>query len=180
MNLIVAVDNKWGIGRQDRLLFRISDDLKRFRSLTLGKTVILGRRTLQTFPGGRPLDKRTNIILTRSADFSAEPAIICHSVRELAKAIDDMKSENIFVIGGAMVYRQLLPYCQYAYVTKIDAEGDADCVLTDLDSDPDWLLESCEQYHTDQAWSESAQQPISLNYSFCLYRQLKPRVLIDD
>lgn len=179
MNLIVAVDKKWGIGRQDRLLFRISDDLKRFRSLTLGKTVILGRRTLQTFPGGQPLDKRTNIILTRSADFSAEPAIICHSTGELAKAVDGMTSDNIFVIGGSMVYRQLLPYCQYAYVTKIDAEGEADCFLTNLDSDPDWQLISSEQHQTDQAWSESARQMICLNYSFCLYRHLKPKVLTD-
>ncbi|HAL74657.1 MAG TPA: hypothetical protein DCM45_06170 [Clostridiales bacterium] len=79
-----------------------------------------------------------------------------------------------------MVYRQLLPYCQYAYVTKIDAEDLADSAITNLDCDSGWQLVSCEQHHTDQAWSESAQEPVSLNFSFCLYRQIAPKVFSDD
>ena len=179
MNLIVAVDRNWGIGRQDQLLFRISDDMKRFRSLTLGKVVILGRRTLQAFPGCRPLEKRMNIVLTRRACYAAEPAIICHSLEELGTQVRDMPDDDLFVIGGATVYRQLLPFCKYAYVTKIDSLGEADCFFPDLDADPEWELVSCESGHSDHARADGMDEPISLDYSFCLYRQASPRVLAD-
>jgi len=179
MNLIVAVDKNWGIGRQDHLLFRISADMKRFRALTLGKTVILGRRTLQTFPGGQPLEKRTNIVLTRSASFTADPAIVCHSLKELSALVCDLDTDDLFVIGGATVYRQLLPYCHLAYVTKIDGCGDADCTFPDLDIQPGWELISSESGHTDHARTEDENHPVSLDYSFCLYRQTEPRMISD-
>ena len=110
MDLIVAVDKNWGIGRQDDLLFRISEDMKRFRALTIGKTVILGRKTLQSFPSGRPLQKRTNIVMTRSDNFEAEPAVICHSLTQLREQLRDLPENEVFVIGGASLYEQLMPF----------------------------------------------------------------------
>lgn len=180
MNLIVAVDKNWGIGRQDRLLFRISEDMKRFRALTLGKTVVLGRRTLQTFPGGRPLDNRTNIILTQNPEYNADSAIICHSLSSLGALIRDLESDDVLVIGGASVYNQLLPYCREAFVTKIDGDVEADCFFPNLDELDGWELISCESRYADQAWQNGSEQPVSLAYAFCTYRQADPRELPHD
>lgn len=174
MNLIVAVDSNWGIGRQDRLLFRISEDMKHFRALTLGKTVVLGRRTLQTFPGGRPLEKRTNIVMTRSASFRAEPALVCHSLEELQSCLQGRNDDDVFVIGGASVYRQLLPFCRLAYVTKIHRGAEADCHFADLDSHPGWEMMSREDFHTSDGQITDVAAPASLDYSFCIYRQANP------
>ena len=142
MNLVVNVTKNWGIGYQNQLLVSISQDLRRFRSLTEGKTVILGRKTLETFPGRRPLKNRTNIIMSTNRDFSAEGARTVHGVEELKKAIENLPSENIFVIGGASVYEELLPYCHRAYVTMTDVILPADRFFPDLDRLPDWKRES--------------------------------------
>ena len=140
MNLIVAVDRHWGIGLENDLLFRIKADLRHFRSLTLGKTVVLGRKTLETFPEGKPLPGRTNIILTRQNDFSAEGSIICHNLDELWTVLAGLDPDEVFIIGGASVYHNLLPYCHRAYVTWIDATVDADCHFPDLSRQPGWQL----------------------------------------
>ena len=117
MNLIVAVDQNWAIGKDGDQLVYLKEDLKRFRTLTSGHTVILGRKTLATFPGGRPLKNRRNLILSRNPHFQAERAEVFPSVEELVKQADG----DAFVIGGASVYEQLLPYCDTAYITKIHA-----------------------------------------------------------
>ena len=117
MELIVNVTENWGIGCKDRLLVAISADLKRFRALTTGKTVILGRRTLATFPGGRPLKNRENIVLTRDPAFSAEGALAAHDLAELFALLRGKNTDDVCVIGGASVYEQLLPYCARARVT---------------------------------------------------------------
>lgn len=175
MNLIVAVDSNWGIGYQDRLLFRIPEDLQRFKTLTVGKTVILGRRTLETLPGGRPLRERTSIILTRSADYLADPAIICHSLAELRQILGQTPADAVFVIGGSSVFRQLLPFCRLAYVTKVAAQRPADSFFPDLDHLPGWELLEHQEYQTAAARIIGEPELCRLSYSFCLYRQIQPR-----
>ena len=115
MVAIVAVDARWGIGRDNGLLFHISDDLKRFRALTEGKTVLMGRKTLQSLPGGRGLPRRRNVVLTGDEDFRAENAEVVHSAAEAVW----VAGEDAWVIGGESVYRQLLPLCERVYVTRI-------------------------------------------------------------
>ena len=134
MTVIVAVDQNWAIGKDGDQLVYLSEDLKRFKSLTTGHPVILGRKTLATFPGERPLKGRRNLILSRSAGFAPEGAEVFSDVEALRAAAP----EDSFVIGGASVYRQLLPWCDTAYVTKIDRTFPADCYFPDLDQDPAW------------------------------------------
>ena len=134
MNVIVAVDQNWAIGKDGDQLVYLSEDLKRFKSLTTGHPVILGRKTLATFPGGRPLKGRRKLILSRNTDFAPEGAEVFSDVETLRAAAP----EDAFVIGGASVYRQLLPWCDTAYVTKIDRTFPADCYFPDLEQDPAW------------------------------------------
>ena len=145
MNLIVAVDQNWAIGKDGDQLVYLKEDLKRFRTLTSGHTVILGRKTLATFPGGRPLKNRRNLILSRNPQFQAEGAEVFSSVEELVKQADG----DAFVIGGASVYEQLLPYCHTAYITKIHAGFPADTYFPNLDQSGEWEVseesESLEQ-----------------------------------
>ena len=145
MNLIVAVDQNWAIGKDGDQLVYLKEDLKRFRTLTSGHTVILGRKTLATFPGGRPLKNRRNLILSRNPQFQAEGAEVFSSVEELVKQADG----DAFVIGGASVYEQLRPYCDTAYVTKIHAGFPADTYFPNLDQSGEWEVseesESLEQ-----------------------------------
>lgn len=137
MNLIVAVDRNWAIGKDGDQLAYISQDLKRFKALTAGHSVILGRRTLATFPGGRPLKGRRNLILSRSPDFAPEGAEVFPNLDSLLKAA----RSDAFVIGGASVYAALLDRCDTAYVTKIDrAFPGADCFFPDLDARPEWTV----------------------------------------
>ena len=137
MNVIAVVDADWGIGKDGDQLIYIPGDLKRFRDLTLGHPVILGRKTLATFPGGRPLKGRRNLILSRNPAFSPEGAEVYSDLEHLlAKA-----PEDAFVIGGASVYQALLERCDTAYITKIDHTFPADCWFPNLDADPSWKAE---------------------------------------
>lgn len=140
MNLIVAVDSNWAIGNKDKLLISIPNDHKHFREETTGKVVILGRKTLQTFPQGLPLKNRTNIILSRNKDYSVKDAVVVHSLEELFKELKQYDSEDVYVIGGESIYRQLLPYCDTAHVTKIDHAYQADTYFPNLDQDPEWEI----------------------------------------
>ena len=137
MTAIVCVSKSWGIGRDGALLFRISADLKRFKALTVGKTVILGRKTLDTFPGGKPLKDRRNIVLSRR-ELDIPGAEIAHSFEEAAA----LGGDDAIVIGGASVYMALLSRCDRVYVTKVDAAPDADSFFPDLDDNPDWRVAS--------------------------------------
>lgn len=136
MNAIVAVDQNWAIGKDGDQLCYISADLKRFKELTLGHPVILGRKTLSTFPGGRPLKGRRNLVLSRDPEFQAEGAEVYHDVESLLS----QAPEDSFVIGGESVYRSLLPYCETVYVTKIMSTFPADTWFPDLDADPAWRV----------------------------------------
>lgn len=140
MNLIAAVDSNWAIGNKERLLVSIPNDHKHFREETTGKVVVLGRKTLQTFPQGLPLKNRTNIILSRDRDYKVKDALVVHSVEELLEELKKYHSDDVYVIGGESIYRQLLPYCRTAHVTKIDHAYEADAYFPDLDSDPEWEI----------------------------------------
>lgn len=147
MNVIVAVDENWGIGKDGDQLVYLSQDLKRFKALTTGHPVILGRKTLATFPGGRPLKGRRNLILSRDPAFAPEGAEVFRDLEALRSAV----SEDAFVIGGASVYEQLLPWCDTAYVTRIHAAFPADVVFPNLDRVPvgNWRKRS-------RPWSRTA------------------------
>lgn len=138
MKLIVAVSENWGIGKDGGLLFSIPKDMKFFRETTMGKTVILGRKNLESFPGAKPLPKRTNIILTKNKDFTAEGAIVCTSIDEVLELPYD--KDDMFVIGGEEIYRQMLPYCDVCYVTKVKETADADRFMVNLDLLPEWEI----------------------------------------
>lgn len=140
MNLIVAADSNWAIGNKDKLLISIPNDQKHFREETTGKVVVLGRKTLQTFPQGLPLKNRTNIILSRNPSYTVKGATVVHSLEELLEELKKYNTEDVYVIGGESVYRMLLPYCDTAHVTRIDHEYQADTYFPDLDKDPDWEI----------------------------------------
>ena len=136
MYLIAAVDQNWAIGCQNKLLARLSPDLKRFKALTLGHPVLLGRKTLETFPGGKPLPGRQNYILSTNPDYKVEKALVLHSLEEARTSCP----ADTFVIGGAQVYRAALDWCDTAYITKIHASFTADAWMPDLDALPEWEL----------------------------------------
>lgn len=135
---IAAVSENWGIGKNNDLLFNIPEDKKFFRRTTLGHTVVMGRKTLQSLPNGKPFKDRNNIILSRDSSFTCEGAEICESIEEVLELIKD--KEKVFIVGGGEIYRDMLPYCDNAIITKVDAKPDADVFFPDLDSDPSWLL----------------------------------------
>jgi dihydrofolate reductase len=163
MNLIVAVDKHWAIGYQNKLLVRIPADQRFFRDETMNKAVIMGRKTLESFPGGQPLKQRLNVVITSDSDYKVKDALVVHSMEEALEAVKDYRSEDVFVIGGASIYKQMLDLCDIAHVTKIDYEYIADTYFPDLDERKDWVLaeESEEQTYYD------------LTYTFCRYEKRK-------
>lgn len=136
MNAIVAVDENWAIGWQGDQLAYLKEDLRRFKELTMGHPVILGRKTLATFPGGRPLKGRENLILSANPDFAVEGARVFHSLDELL----EYAPEDSFVIGGGSVYAALLPYCDTVYVTRLHRTYQADVWFPDLDAMNGWHI----------------------------------------
>ena len=163
MNVIVAVDENWAIGYKDELLVSIPNDHKMFREMTTGKVVVLGRKTLSTFPQGRPLKNRTNIILSTQPDYAVEGALVAHSLEEFLQLAESYDTEDIFIIGGGSIYRQLLPYCDTVHVTKIDHAYQADTYFPNLDDDPEWEItaDSDEQTYFD------------ITYRFVKYERVK-------
>ncbi len=140
MNLIAAVDNNWAIGFQNSLLVRIPEDQKWFRETTTGKAVIMGRKTLESFPNKAPLKNRTNIVITKDMDYKVDGAIVVHSIEDAIEAAKDFSDEDIFVIGGESIYRQMLPYCNVAHITKIDYAYQADAYFPNLDKEEGWVI----------------------------------------
>ena len=140
MNLIVAVDENWAIGNKNELLIRIPADHKMFRQETTGKVIVLGRKTLETFPQGLPLKNRTNIILSSNPEYKVKDAAVVHSVEELLKELEQYNTEDVYIVGGESIYRQMLPYCAVAHVTKIDYAYTADAFFPDLDKMPEWKI----------------------------------------
>lgn len=140
MIAIAAVAENWGLGKNGQLLFSLPADMRRFRALTSYHTVVMGRKTLESLPGGRPLPKRRNIVLTSRTE-PIEGAETVHSVDELLSLVADEPAEEVYVIGGAQVYAQLLPHCERVLLTKVDAARSADAFFPDLDADPCWQAE---------------------------------------
>lgn len=154
MNMIVAVDNNWAIGNKGELLIRIPNDHKFFREETTGKVVVLGRKTLDTFPQGLPLKNRTNIILSANPDYKVKDAVVVHNIEELLEELENYDSKDVYIIGGESIYRQMLPYCDVAHVTKIDHSYQADAFFPNLDEMPGWEVtaDSEEQTYFDIAY----------------------------
>ena len=140
MKCIAAVDNNWAIGFNGKLLVSIPNDQKMFRNETKGKVVVLGRKTLETFPNGLPLAGRDNIILTHDRDYSAGSAIIAHDDDELFDLLKNYDPGDVYIIGGDSVYRRYYRYCDTAIITKIEQNYESDAFFPNLDEDPDWEL----------------------------------------
>ena len=155
MNLIAAVDNNWAIGNKGQLLVRIPADHGMFRQETLGKVIVYGRKTLETFPMAQPLDRRTNIVLSKNPNYKVNNALVVHSIDELLEELKQYPSEDIYIIGGESIYRQMLPYCDTAHITKVDYSYQADAFFPNLDKDPEWEItaDSDEQTYFDLAYT---------------------------
>ncbi|HJA72524.1 MAG TPA: dihydrofolate reductase [Candidatus Lachnoclostridium stercoravium] len=161
MNIIVAADRKWAIGKQGGLLVSIPEDMRLFREETLGKVVVMGRKTLESLPGGQPLYGRTTIVLTRNPEYKVKGAIVCHSLEEALEKLKAYPSEDIFIAGGQSIYEQFLPYCDTAHVTYIDYSYEADTWFPDLDKDEDWKL----------ALETEEETYFNLCYNFRMYKR---------
>ena len=138
MNAIAAVSLNWGLGKDNDLLFHISEDMKRFRALTSGGTVVMGRKTLDSMPGGKPLPKRRNIVITRDPNFSREGVEVAHSVEEALELVKNEDPEKVWSIGGGQIYEALLPHCRMCYLTRVYAQPECDTFFPDLDKLPQW------------------------------------------
>lgn len=167
MNYIVAVDKNWGIGKNNDLLFSLSGDMKYFKETTMGSTVIMGDRTLISLPKSQPLKGRDNVVMTLDENFNPEGITLCHSVEELGRYLDEKKPEKAFVMGGATIYNLLYDYCEYAYITKVDAVGDADVFIKNLDTIDHWeMIEESE-----------VMEEKGLKYTFCIYKNNQVKAL---
>ena len=142
MNLIVAADNKWGIGRDGGLLASIPTDMKYFREHTTGKVVVMGRKTLESMPGRRGLPKRINYVLTTDPAYEAERCTVVNSEDELWEELSQYDPDDVFLIGGATLYNRFYRMCDKLYVTKLDADLNADTFITCFDDDPDYKVVS--------------------------------------
>ena len=140
MKAILSADKNWGIGYNNRLLVSIPSDMKFFRQTTTGKVVVMGRKTLESFPNGMPLKNRTNIVLTSNQNYQVKDAVIVHSEDELMEELKKYNTDDIYVIGGESVYRMMLPYCDTVYVTKIDRAFQADTFFPNLDEMDEWEM----------------------------------------
>ena len=161
MNLIVAVDEKWGIGCGGKLLASIPGDLQYFKEKTLDKVVVMGRKTLESLPKQRGLPRRTNYVLTSNPEFEAERCITVNSEEALMKELEQYPEEDVFIIGGESIYRKFYRRCDKCYVTKMEADLGADRFMVDLDEDPDFLL----------TWQSDMREENGIRYRFCLYER---------
>ena len=148
MNLIVAADKNWGIGKDNKLLVSIPSDMKFFRQETMGKVVVMGRKNLESFPNGLPLKNRTNVVLTSDKNYQVKDAVIVHSIDEVLEELKKYDDDEIYVIGGGKVYEELLPDCDVAHVTKIDFAFEADTHFPNLDEDPEWEITAASDEQT--------------------------------
>lgn len=160
MKLIVAADRKWAIGNKNDLLCHLPGDLKYFKEKTTGKTVVMGRKTLESLPGGKPLPNRTNIVMTRDASFAKEGCIIVNSIEEL---MEKYMQEDLMVMGGAEIYTKLLPYCDTCYITEIDEEFEADKFIPNL-------AQSCD---FEKVWESEPVTEKGITYRFTEYKRVK-------
>lgn len=161
MKMIVCVSENFGIGLNNDLLFSLPPDMKFFRETTSGKVVVMGRGTLDSFPGGRPLKNRTNIVLTRDRDFAREGAVVCHSTEDVLDYAKQFDTDDVFIIGGGQIYEMFRPHCNEALVTKVRETVECDTFFFDIDSDPEWKLER----------ESEIMDYEGLKFSFCTYKR---------
>lgn len=162
MNLILAADKNWAIGNKGGLLCHLSADLKYFKEKTQGKTVVMGRPTLESLPGGKPLPNRENIVLTNRADYAPEGVTVVHSEEELDEALAGKDPEQVMLIGGGKVYRDFLSRCEACYITKIYDEFAADTWFINLDERPEFRV----------VWQSEIQEENGIKYQFLTYRRV--------
>lgn len=166
MKCIAAVDSNWGIGLKGKLLVSIPSDQKMFRNETIGKVIVLGRKTIETFPNGMALPQRTNIVLSSDNNLKIKDAVVVHNDDQLFYELSKYNSDDIYIIGGESVYKQYVKYCDTAIITKIDNAFEADAYFPNLDNDDNWTM---------VAQSEE-QTYFSLEYTFREYRNSNPAV----
>ena len=167
MKMIVAVDNRWGIGKNGDLLLSIPEDMQYYRATTRGRVVAMGYNTLISLPGSKPAPARLNLVLADIPGLRVPGAVVCGSMEQLLTLIGGFEDDDVFVVGGGSVYRQMTPYCSAAHITKMRFDGGADTYITDLDALPEWHIES-----------ESALMDYEgLKYSFVVYHNDAPRPL---
>ena len=159
MELIVAVYDDWGIGKDGTQPIALSADRKFFRETTRGAMVIVGRKTLADFPSGKPLPNRVNVVLTRQG-LDMDGVVVCHSPEEAVRLAKD--AQRAMVIGGGSIYKQMLPFCDTAYITKVHTTPESDTFFPNLDQDPQWKLAEILQ--------EGEENGIA--YQMCLYKRI--------
>ena len=163
MRAIFHADREWGIGKSNDLMFSLPKDMKFFRETTKGKVVVMGLNTLKSFPNGKPLKNRINIVL--SPDKVDEEVITVHNLEELFEELKKYPADDVFVIGGASVYKTLIPYCTEVLVTKVEASGGADVFVPNLDKEGNFSL----------AYESEAEEDNGYTIRFCTYRNLSPK-----
>ena len=166
MKAIVVVDKKWGIGKNNDLLFRLPADMKHFRENTLGKVIVMGSNTLKSFPGGNPLKGRINVVLYPGGE-KRDDCIVVDSMEELKAKLAEYNSDDIFIVGGAMFYRTMLPYCDGVIVTKVESDGNAEVFFENLDKLPNWSCVHCGEVMEDNGYS----------FRFCEYKNSLPKIM---
>ena len=163
---ILCVDNKWGIGKRNGLLFSLSKDMKFFRETTKGHVVALGENTLLSFPNSKPLKNREHIVLSQDETHNYEGVDNVHDFNEfLARIAKKATNEDVYIIGGASIYRQTLPYVNKVLLTKVDADGEAELFFPNLDNDPNFVLERESEPEDDNGYM----------IKFCTYINKNPR-----
>lgn len=164
MNIIVATDEHFGIGNLGKIQWKIKEDMDFFRRSTLNKTVIMGRKTLDSFKCGKPLKNRHNIVLTRDKCFKRENVTVVHSVKQALEKISDIDTGDVYIIGGQSIYETFLPYCDKAFVTKVHGVFDADTYFPDLDKSDEWKL----IHQSDRQITQSG-----IHITFCEYERVR-------
>lgn len=161
MNLIVAVDKNWAIGKENKLLYNIPGDLEYFKRTTIGKVVVMGGNTFLSLPNGA-LGDRVNIVISPHEKIIDTNAIICDTIEQLFTEMNKYSLEDVFIIGGQMLYQTMLPHCKKAYITKIDAgTNDADCFFPNLDEMGEWKLTETSEKQSSNGFT----------FSFCIYER---------
>lgn len=164
MNFIVAVASDYAIGKDNRLLFSLPSDLKYFKEKTTGKVVVMGERTYRSLPK-RPLPNRTNIVLSNDISFSDDGIIIVRDMLSLFQELAKYNSDDIFIIGGASVYNQLMDYCKLAYITKVNKKVDADTFIENVDNKSNWKVVS----------TSEIQHENNLDFQFVVFENNEPK-----
>lgn len=163
MDLIIAADRRWAIGNKGGLLCHLSGDMKYFKEKTTGNVIVMGRATLESFPKPKGLPNRVNIVLSRNPEYQAEDVTVCHSDEELRQELRKYPDRKIFIIGGESIYRKYYKECENLFVTKIDAEFEADRWFVDIDQDPEFRI----------AWESEPQEEHGIRYRFVRYEKVR-------